>query len=491
MQITETASDGLKRAYKVVVTADVIEENIQKKLNSIGGEAKLPGFRPGKIPQKVLRARFGKSILGEVLQETVDETLRQTLEENKIRPALQPKVEVSDFDEGKDLEYTMEVELIPEIEPVDFSKFELERLVAEIDDSELDRAIESIADQQKSFTAEDGAVAAGGDAVLIDFEGSIDGELFEGGAGKDSQIQLGSGQFVPGFEEQLIGTKAGDDRELKVTFPADYPYEALRGKEAVFQVNVKEVRKPSLPKIDDDLAKGMGLEGLSQLKDRVGEQLADEYGQVSRQRLKRELLDKLNEAHDFELPPTLVENEFEGIWKQIETDREAGKLDADDAGKPEDELKVEYQKIAERRVRLGLLLAAIGEENKVTVGQEELNRAMTTQAQQFPGQEQEVFKFYRENPQAAMQLQAPLFEDKVVDYVLELAHISERKVPKDELLADPEAAEKKEKKGPAKKAKSAAKTTEKKDAAGKKPKADAKLGSKPKTKTKKKAVDKD
>jgi trigger factor len=484
MQITETASEGLKRAYKVVVTADAIEENIQKKLNTIGGEAKLPGFRPGKIPQKVLRARFGKSILGEVLQETVDETLRQTLEENKIRPALQPKVEVSDFDEGKDLEYTMEVEILPEIVPVDFSKFELERLVAEIDDSEVDRAIESIADQQKSFTAEDGAVAVEGDAVLIDFEGSIDGELFEGGSGKDSQIQLGSGQFVPGFEEQLIGAKAGEDRKVKVTFPTDYPYEALREKEAVFQVNVKEVRKPSLPKIDDELAKGMGLEGLGQLKERVGEQLAEEYGQVSRQRLKRELLDKLDESHDFELPPTLVENEFEGIWKQIETDREAGKLDDDDAEKSEDNLKADYQKIAERRVRLGLLLAAIGEENKVTVGQEELNRAMATQAQQFPGQEQEVFKFYRENPQAAMQLQAPLFEDKVVDYVLELAHISERKVPKDELLADPEAGEKEDKKKPAKKAKPAVKPIKKKDAAEKKPKADAKPASEPKPKKK-------
>jgi trigger factor len=488
MQITETASEGLKRAYKVVVTADAIEENIQKKLTTIGGEAKLPGFRPGKIPKKVLRARFGKSILGEVLQETVDETLRQTLEENKIRPALQPKVEVSDFDEGKDLEYTMEVELLPEIEPADFSKFELERLVAEIDDSEIDRAIESIADQQKSFTAEDGAVADDGDAVLVDFEGSIDGELFDGGAGKDSQIQLGSGQFVPGFEEQLIGAKGGEDREVKVTFPADYPYEKLREKEAVFQVTVKEVRKPSLPKIDDDLAKGMGLEGLGQLKERVGEQLAEEYGQVSRQRLKRELLDKLDEAHEFELPPTLVENEFEGIWKQIETDREAGKLDPDDAEKSEDDLKADYQKIAERRVRLGLLLSAVGEANKVTVGQEELNRAMAKQAQQFPGQEQEVFKFYQENPQAAMQLQAPLFEDKVVDYVLELAHISERKVPKDELLADPEVAEKEAKK-PAKKAKAAAKPIKKKDAAEKKPKAAAKPASKPKAK--KKAVKKD
>jgi len=347
MQITETASEGLKRAYKVVVTADAIEENIQKKLTTIGGEARLPGFRPGKIPQKVLRARFGKSILGEVLQETVDETLRQTLEENKIRPALQPKVEVADFDEGKDLEYTMEVELLPEIEPADFSKFELERLVAEIDDSEVDQAVNSIADQQKSFTAEEGAQAVDGDAVLIDFEGSIDGEVFEGGAGKDSQIQLGSGQFVPGFEEQLVGAKGGEDREVKVTFPADYPYEKLREKEAVFQVTVKEVRKPSVPTIDDELAKGMGLEGLAQLKERVREQLGEEYGQVSRQRLKRVLLDKLDDAHDFELPPSLVENEFEGIWKQIEADREAGKLDEEDAAKPEKELKADYQKITQ------------------------------------------------------------------------------------------------------------------------------------------------
>jgi trigger factor len=484
MQITETASEGLKRSYKVVVTADTIEENIQKKLTAIGSEARLPGFRPGKIPPKVLRARFGKSILGEVLQETVDETLRQTLEENKIKPALQPKVEVSEFDEGKDLEYTMDVELLPEIEPADFSKFELERLVAEIDDDEVDAAVASIADQQKTFTAEEGAVAEDGDAVLIDFEGSIDGELFEGGAGKDSQIQLGSGQFVPGFEDQLVGAKGGEDREVKVTFPADYPYEKLREKEAIFKVQVKEVRKPSVPEVSDDLAKGMGLESLAQLKERVREQLGEEYGRVSRQRLKRELLDKLDEAHDFELPPTLVENEFEGIWRQIETDKEAGKLDPDDAAKPEEDLKADYQKIAERRVRLGLLLSSVGEANNVTVGQEELNRAMATQAQQFPGQEQEVFKFYRENPQAAMQLQAPLFEDKVVDYVLELAHINERKVPKYELLADPEAAEEGAKKKSAKKAKPASTPAKKKAAAGKSKAAG-------KAKAKKKAAKKD
>lgn len=484
MQITETASEGLKRSYKVVVTSDAIEENIQKKLTAIGGEARLPGFRPGKIPQKVLRARFGKSILGEVLQETVDETLRQTLEENKIRPALQPKVEVSEFDEGKDLEYTMEVELLPEIEAADFSKFELERLVAEIDDDEVEAAVESIADQQKTFATEEGAVAEEGDAVLIDFEGSIDGELFEGGAGKDSQIQLGSGQFVPGFEEQLVGAKGGEDREVKVTFPADYPYDKLREKEAVFKVTVKEVRKPSIPKVDDEMAKGMGLESLAQLKERVREQLGEEYGQVSRQRLKRDLLDKLDEAHDFELPPTLVENEFEGIWKQLEADKEAGKLDPEDAEKSEDDLKADYQKIAERRVRLGLLLSSVGEANNVTVGQEELNRAMAQQAQQFPGQEQEVFKFYRENPQAAMQLQAPLFEDKVVDYVLELAHVAERKVPKDELLADPnDEGEGAAKKKSTKKAKPAAKP-KKKSAAGK-----SKPAAKPKAK--KKAAKKD
>ena len=460
MQITETASEGLKRSYKVVVGSDAIEENIQKKITAIGDQARLPGFRPGKIPPKVLRARFGKSILGEVLQETVDETLRKTLDDNKIRPALQPKVEVSSFDEGKDLEYTMEVELLPEIVPADFSTIELERLVAEIDDSEVDRAIESIADQQKTFAAEEGAAAKDGDAVLIDFEGSIDGELFEGGAGTDSQIQLGSGQFVPGFEEQLVGAKGGEDREVKVTFPSDYPYEKLRDKNAVFKVTVKEVRKPSIPPVDDALATRLGLEGLSQLKDRVREQLAEEYGQIARQRLKRALLDKLDAAHDFELPPTLVQNEFDGIWQQIERDREAGSLDPEDAEKSDDELKEDYRKIASRRVRLGLLLSSVGEANNVTVGQDELNRAMAMQAQRYPGQEQEIFKFYKENPQAAMQLQAPLFEDKVVDFVLELVRINERKVSKDDLLADPETEEGAAKK-PAKKAKSGTKKSAK------------------------------
>ncbi|NQV81302.1 MAG: trigger factor [Alphaproteobacteria bacterium] len=464
MQITETASEGLKRSYKVVVTSDAIEENIKKKLAAIGDQARLPGFRPGKIPAKVLRARFGKSIRGEVLQETVDETLRKTLDDNNIRPALQPKIEVSTFDEGKDLEYTMELEVLPEIVPVDFSKIELERLVAEIEDSEVEEAIESIAKQQKTFNTEEGAVANEGDAVLIDFEGSIDGELFEGGAGKDSQIQLGSGQFVPGFEEQLIGAKGGEDREVSVTFPADYPYDKLREKNAVFKVTVKEVRKPSVPPVNDELATRLGLEGLGQLKERVREQLVEEYGRVSRQRLKRDLLDKLDEAHDFELPPSLVDNEFDGIWQQIERDREAGSLDPDDSDKSDEVLKEDYRKIASRRVRLGLLLSSVGEANKVTVGQDELNRAMSVQAQRFPGQEQEIFKYYKENPEAAMQLQAPLFEDKVVDFVLELVDISERAVPKDELLADPDSgynvAEKAKK--PTKKAKAQSGSTKKK-----------------------------
>ncbi len=438
MQVTETSSEGLKRAFKVTVTSGAIEENVQKKLGEIGGQARLPGFRPGKIPDKVLRARFGKSVLGEVLQETVDETLRKALDDHNIRPALQPKVEVTSFDEGKDLEYTMEVEVLPEIEPADFSSIELEKLVAKIDDAEVDEAIASIADQQKTFEAVPDAAAEEGHAVLIDFEGSIDGALFEGGAGEDAQVQLGSGQFVPGFEEQLVGAKAGEEREVKVTFPSDYPYEKLQGKDAVFKVTVKEVRKPQVPEINDELATRMGLENLAQLKERVSEQLGNEYGQISRQRLKRALLDRLDEIHDFELPPTLVENEFDSIWRQIERDKEAGSLDEDDAAKSDDDLKGDYRKIAERRVRLGLLLSAVGEKNKVTVGQDELNRAMAIQAQRFPGQEQEVFKFYRENPQAAMQLQAPLFEDKVVDFVLELVRINERAVSKDELLADPE-----------------------------------------------------
>jgi trigger factor len=441
MQITETSSEGLKRAYKVVVSSNDIESSVQEKIAALAQSARLPGFRPGKVPTRVLRQRFGKSVLGEVLQETLDTSARKTIEDKSLRPALQPRIEVTKFDEGKDLEYTIEIEVLPEITPGDFSQIALERLVSEPADGEVDEGLGRLADQQKTYVAKPaGQVAAEGDAVVIDYSGKIDGEAFVGGQGKDSQVVLGAGWLVPGFEAQLIGVEPGQNRTVEVTFPADYPYEKLRGKAAQFDVAIKEVKAPNVPPVDDQLAKALGFEALDGLRQKVRDQIAQEFNQIGRARLKRQLLDKLDEMHRFEVPPGLVASEFDAIWKQIEADRQRGVVDEDQKGKSEDEVKAEYRKIAERRVRLGLLLAKIGESNKITVTQDEVSRAVALQAQRFPGQEQRVFEYYQSNPDASAQLRAPIFEDKVVDFIIELAKVSERKVAKEELLKDPEPA---------------------------------------------------
>ena len=473
MQITETNADGLKREYNIVVPAGDIEDKLVGRLTEIGQSINVPGFRPGKVPVKVLRQRYGQSVLGEVLQETVDSTAQKALADNDWRPAMQPTIEVTKFDEGEDLEFKMAVELLPEIDPMDFSDLKLERLVAEVEESSVDEALEKFTDQQKKFvTAEAVTKAVDGDALIIDFLGKRDGEPFDGGAAEDHQLVLGSGQFIPGFEEQLIGTKAGDHVEVKVSFPDDYQASELSGAAVVFEVDVKEVRNAELAPIDDDLAKGLGLDTLDDLKARIREQISGEYGTISRERLKRSLLDALDEGHDFELPAGLVEAEFEAIWKRVEEDREPGVEDEDAKAKDDDQVKEEYRAIAERRVRLGLLLQRVGEDNKVSVSPEELNRAIAAQAQRYPGQEQEIFSHFQSNPQVAAQLQAPLFENKVVDFILELTKVSERKVSVDDLMADPDADQAVGKKAVARskaRAKGGAKKPAAKKAAPKKP----------------------
>ncbi|MSO65821.1 MAG: trigger factor [Alphaproteobacteria bacterium] len=440
MQVTETSSEGLKRAYRVVVPSGDIQSSVDEKINALAATARLPGFRPGKVPSKVLRQRFGKSVLGEVLQETLDSSVRKMIEEKSLRPALQPKVEVTKFDEGNDLEYSIEVEVLPDITPGDFSALKLERVVAEPAEADVEEGLKRLADQQKTYNPTEAAAAAReGDAVIVDYDGAIDGETFVGGSGKDVQVVLGAGWLVPGFEAQLVGAKAGDQKEVVVTFPADYPYEQLRGKEAKFAVAVKEVKVAAVPPLDDELAKRLGIDNLKALRQRVHDQLAQEFTQISRARLKRQLLDQLDAANRFEVPGGLVDGEFQAIWQQVETDRQRGVVDEDQKGKPDDELKAEYRAIAERRVRLGLLLSKVGEANNISVAQDEVNRAITQQSQRFPGQEQRIFEYYRSNPQAAAQLRAPIFEDKVVDFLIELAAVTERKVSKEELTADPEA----------------------------------------------------
>lgn len=439
MQVTETSTEGLKRAFKVVVESADIEKTIAERLTDIGKQVKLPGFRPGKIPTKILRQRYGQSVMGEVLQETVDSSAQKAMAEQEIKPAMQPKIEVTKFDEGTDLEYTLEVEILPEFEPMDLGTLVLERLVAKPDDKAVDEAVERMADQQKTFSAAaEGTAAAEGHAVFIDFEGSVDGETFEGGAASDFQLVLGSAQFIPGFEEQLFGAKAGENRTVNVSFPENYQASELAGKAAVFKVDVKEVREAALPAIDDEFATKLGLDNLASLRERVSEQIGREYSNVSRERLKRGLLDALDEEHDFELPVGLVDAEFESIWKRVEEDRAQGVVDDDAVGKDDDELKAEYRAIAERRVRLGLVLSSIGETAQISITPEELNRAIATESQRHPGQEREIFEFFQKNPQAAAQVQAPLFEEKVVDYILEIAKVSESTVTPEVLMADPD-----------------------------------------------------
>lgn len=439
MQVSETLSEGLKREYKVVVEAAAMEAKVTSRLTDLAKQAKMPGFRPGKVPVKLLRRTYGKQLLGEVLEQTVNEATTETIEKHDLTPAMQPKIEVVSFDEGSDLEYTIQLEVMPEFEPVDFAAISLKKIVADVDDSQIDDRVKSIAEQFKEFTAAaEGQEAQNGDTVVIDFKGSVDGEEFEGGEAEEHSLELGSNSFIPGFEEQLIGAKKGEKKAVTVNFPAAYQAEHLAGKEAEFAVTVREVKVPLPVTLDDALAEKLGLENLEALKTAVREQSEKDFAVVTRTKLKRELLDALAENHDFDLPPTLVESEFEQIWTQVEEDLKRQDKTIEDLDKQEDEAKAEYRDIAVRRVRLGLLLSKVGQENNLTVTQDEVNRAMAEHAQNFPGQEQKIFELYQSNPEMRAQLEAPIMEDKVVDFILEMAQVNESKVSVEELLAEDE-----------------------------------------------------
>ncbi len=442
MQVSETLSEGLKREYKVVVAAADMEAKVTDRLTDMAKEAQMPGFRPGKVPVKILRKTYGRQLLGEVLEQAVNEATTETLEKHDLTPAMQPKIEVVSFDEGADLEYTIQVEVMPEFEPMDFAALTLDRVVAEIGDGEIDERVGSLAQQFKEFTeAAEGQAAQDGDTVVIDFKGSVDGEPFEGGTAEEHSLELGSNSFIPGFEEQLVGLKKGEEKTVAVNFPDEYQAEHLAGKEAEFAVTVREVKVPLPVAVDDTLAEKLGLENLAALKDAVREQSEKDFAQVSRTKLKRNLLDALAEGHDFEVPPSLVDGEFEQIWQQVEEDLKRQEKTVADLDKPEEEAKAEYRDIAVRRVRLGLLLSKVGQDNNLTVSQDEVNRAMAEQAQNFPGQEQQIFEFYQSNPEMRAQLEAPIMEDKVVDFIIEMAQVNESKVSVEELLAPDEDAE--------------------------------------------------
>lgn len=466
MQVTETKVDGLKHAFKVVVPADVIASKVTDKIKSIGETATIPGFRKGKAPESFLRQRYEKAVLGEVLDELIQEQSSKTLSDRSLRPAVRPQIEVVSFDDGKDLEFTMDVEVVPEITPVDFSTISLDKLIADIPDDEVQKALERLASARSSSEpVKDDRAAVKGDIAVIDFVGSIDGVEFAGGKGENYSLELGSNSFIPGFEDQLIGHKAGEDVSVKVPFPADYHAKDLAGKDAVFAVKIKELRTKKPAELDDAFAKFFGKETLDELREMIRGELAREYESVSMNNLKKLLLDALADAHDFPVPQGMLDLEFDAIWKQVEAAKKAGRLDADDADKTEEELKAAYRAIAERRVRLGLLLAEVGMKNKITVTDADLNRAIMMEARQFPGQEKAVFDFYAKHPEMLDRLRAPLFEEKVIDFILKGVKLNEKKVTPEELYKadaeDVKPAAKKAKKSTAKKA--APKEAEKED----------------------------
>ena len=445
MQVTETLSDGLKRAYTVVLPAADIEGRRMARLTDLGKQLRLPGFRPGKVPMSLVKQRYGTAVIAEILEESVNEATQKVLSDRGLRPAGQPKVDLADFGAPtaaleKDLEFKVELELLPDIQMPDFGAISLTRYRADVAPEAVERALTQIATRNRDLqdvTEDRGAEK--GEILTVDFIGKIDGEAFEGGTATDATVEVAGEGFIPGFTEQLEGVKIGEVRTLNVAFPAEYGAENLAGKNATFDVTVKALKHPVLPAIDDDLAKKMGLETLDQAKEMIAQQIQREYDQLARLRIKRQLLDALAKQVDFALPDGMVDAEFNQIWQRIEADLKEGRQDDDDKGKDEDTLRGEYRAIAERRVRLGLLLADIGRVNGLTVSPEELTRAMRVEAMRYPGQEQQVMEFFRQNQQAVESLRGPIFEDKVVDYVLELASVTDETVTPEALAEVPEA----------------------------------------------------
>jgi trigger factor len=445
MQVTETVSDGLKRELKVTVARPEIEEKVDARLQEMKQRANIKGFRPGKVPVEHLRRLYGRSITTEVLQQTISETSQQALAEREERPAQQPQINLPEDSEGvenvisgdADLEYTMSFEVIPDMELADLSKLKLEKEVAEVDEEDIEKSVRQLLESSATYEPKDGP-AEDGDQVKVDFVGKIDGEPFEGGAAEDIAVVIGKNQFIPGFEEGLVGAKAGEERVVEVTFPQEYGAEHLAGKDAQFDVTVKEVGAPQLPEADDEFAKTMGFESMDKLREAIRDKLSKELEQASRTKVKRQLLDALEEAHDFELPASLVEQEFNELWQQTTQQMERSGKTFEDMETTEEAERERNQKLAERRVRLGLVLAEIGQRNNIEVSDEEMKRAMMDHARQYPGQEKQVIEFFQQNPNSLMELRGPIFEDKVVDYALAMAEVTEKTVSKDDLFNMPD-----------------------------------------------------
>lgn len=431
MQVTETLNEGLKRGYAITVTAAELEAKVNEKLAEAQPEIEMKGFRKGKVPMPLLKKQFGPRLLGEAMQESVDGAMNQHFEESGQRPAMQPEVKMTNenWKEGDDVQVELTYEALPEIPELDLKSVKLEKLVVKAQDADVEEALGNLADNAKEFETKDGA-AETGDQVVFDFVGKIDGTPFDGGAAEDYPLLLGSNSFIPGFEDQLVGVKAGEEKAVTVSFPEDYQAEHLAGKEAVFDCSVKDVKAPKAAEINDDLAKKFGADDLSALKAQIGERLEAEYSGAARAVLKRGLLDALDKMVSFDLPPSLVEAEAGQIAHQLWHEEHA---DVHGHDHPEITPTDEHKKLAERRVRLGLLLAEIGRKSEVQVSDAEFTQAVMNQARQYRGQERQFFEFVQKNPQMQQQIRAPLFEDKVVDYVFELATISEKEVSKDDL----------------------------------------------------------
>jgi trigger factor len=444
MQIKELKAEGLSHTYAITVPKEDLATKLEAKIKEMQPQVSLKGFRPGKVPVSHIRKMFGQSIMKDVVEETVNETTQQAINDNKIRPAGQPQVDLrangEDVTKGEaDLEYQLTVESIPDFEPVDPEKLKFTRLTHEATEAELKEEVAKLGEGQKSYKKKaKTAKAKKGDAVLIDFVGTVDGEAFDGGAMEGHQLVLGSDTFIPGFEDQLVGVKAGDELDVKVTFPDPYQAADLAGKDAVFATKVIEVQGETDAKIDDEFAQKFGFADLEALKAAVSDQYKSQLEMQSRMKLKRAILDELDKKHKFDLPPQMVEAEFSNIWTQVQAEKEAGQLDEDDAKKTDKQLEKDYRKIAERRVRLGLVLAEMGQKQEIQISNEELQQAMIAEARQYPGQEQQVIEFYQKNPQAIAQLRAPIYEEKVVDLIIEKANVTDKKVTKDVLFEEDE-----------------------------------------------------
>jgi trigger factor len=447
MEVTETLSDGLKREFQVQVPAADLAARVTERLGELKDRVQLRGFRPGKVPVNHLRKLYGKAVMAETIEAVIRELNAKIVSERGLKLAMEPKVTIPNeatavenvFGGQSDLAYTLALEILPKIELADFQGTKLERQVAEVTDAQINEALDKIAEQNRPFAAKaEGAKAEKGDRVVIDFAGRIDGAPFEGGTGGDVGVNIGAGTFIPGFEDQLVGMAAGATGVVKVTFPENYVNSQLAGKDVEFDVTVKSLEAPGKVTLDDSFAKSLGLESLDKLKEAVKARLQQEHAALSRQKLKRELLDKLDEMHKFALPPTLAEDEFRNVWTAVEGDLKAQGRTFADEGTTEEKAREEYRGIAERRVRLGLVLAEIGEKNKITVTEEEITRAVVERARQIPGREQEIWDYYRKNPAAVAAIRAPIFEEKVVDFLIELAAITEKQVSREDLLKDEE-----------------------------------------------------